>query len=281
MIRRKHLCFLLAVLCFTAHSSAVCVGDEDQNLDRCEDGFEVGPYFPCYGRRYPATQLSGHFSNGWKTSEGCAFECNQRDDCEMYSFQFQDERADKVGHCVLFSHSAMTSGEVVEWGYYGSLKCVKQDSGRRRVQVNGLGVFAVGDSVLVDSQEQACISSIVDASKGMVEINYADGITVGEPISVGSLTLVEAGVGCAEVKICANWFGNNLDWSTIPFEQVGNTDWGLTPNGCTRIDVLPHGEYWCGVYDKGSFTDCEGDCFHGRCVTSRRKLSGQSSRLLL
>jgi len=69
---------------------------------------------------------------------------------------------------------------------------------RRRTQVNGLGVFAVGDSVLVDSQEQACISSIVDASKGMVEINYADGITVGEPISVGSLTLVEAGVGCAE-----------------------------------------------------------------------------------
>ena len=59
----------------------------------------------------------------------------------------------------------------------------------------GLGNFAVGDSVLV-FDEAACIASIVNADRGIVTINYADGITFGERIGVNDLTLVEAGVGC-------------------------------------------------------------------------------------
>jgi len=71
---------------------------------------------------------------------------------------------------------------------------------RRRTQSTGpLGVFAVGDSVLVDADEPACIASIVDANQGIVAINYADGVTFGEQIGVDSLTLVQAGVGCTEV----------------------------------------------------------------------------------
>jgi hypothetical protein len=69
---------------------------------------------------------------------------------------------------------------------------------RRRTQVSGLRGFAVGDSVLVDAEESACIASIVDANQGIVAINFADGITFGEHFSVESLTLVQAGVGCTE-----------------------------------------------------------------------------------
>ena len=56
----------------------------------------------------------------------------------------------------------------------------------------------MGDSVLVDAEESACIASIVDANQGIVAVNFADGITFGEHFSVDSLTLVQAGVGCAE-----------------------------------------------------------------------------------
>lgn len=64
--------------------------------------------------------------------------------------------------------------------------------------MSGLAGFAVGDSVLVDADEAACIASIVDERQGIVAINYADGVTFGEQIGVDSLTLVQAGVGCAE-----------------------------------------------------------------------------------
>jgi len=80
-----------------------------------------------------------------------------------------------------------------------SLICANIASANSETTQGGLGVFAVGDSVLVEGNEEACIASIVDASQGIVAINYADGITFGEPIEVALLTLVQAGVGCEEV----------------------------------------------------------------------------------
>merc|ERR1719510_2263169 len=80
-----------------------------------------------------------------------------------------------------------------------SLICANIASANSQTTQGGLGVFAVGDSVLVEGNEEACIASIVDASQGIVAINYADGITFGEPIEVALLTLVQTGVGCEEV----------------------------------------------------------------------------------
>jgi len=70
---------------------------------------------------------------------------------------------------------------------------------------------------------------------------------------------------CSDV--CVNWFGNNLDWSSIPFEQIGNTPWGYTPNGCTSDAVSSHGAYSCAVQvgATGAFINCNGDCRDGVC----------------
>jgi len=66
--------------------------------------------------------------------------------------------------------------------------------------------------------------------------------------------------------VCANWFGNNLNWDNIPFQEMA--PWGLTPQGCTEAIVEPYGEYSCATYDNNanSFQVCSGDCFDGVCV---------------
>lgn len=66
--------------------------------------------------------------------------------------------------------------------------------------------------------------------------------------------------------VCANWFGNNLNWDTIPFQNMA--PWGLTPDGCTEAIVEPYGEYSCATYDSstGSKRACNGDCADGVCV---------------
>jgi len=66
--------------------------------------------------------------------------------------------------------------------------------------------------------------------------------------------------------VCANWFGNNLNWDNIPFQEMA--PWGLTPQGCTEAIVEPYGEYSCATYDSStnSFQTCNGDCFDGVCV---------------
>jgi len=66
--------------------------------------------------------------------------------------------------------------------------------------------------------------------------------------------------------VCANWFGNNLNWDTIPFQNMA--PWGLTPDGCTEAIVEPYGEYSCATYDTstGSKRACNGDCADGVCV---------------
>jgi len=66
--------------------------------------------------------------------------------------------------------------------------------------------------------------------------------------------------------VCANWFGNNLNWDNIPFQEMA--PWGLTPQGCTEAIVEPYGEYSCATYDNStnSFQSCNGDCADGVCV---------------
>ena len=71
-----------------------------------------------------------------------------------------------------------------------------------------------------------------------------------------------------------NWFGNNLDWSTFPFEKADNTR-GYTPDGCTE-EVLEGyvSQYglFCSVFmenDEGVWYNshsCQGDCMDGYCV---------------
>ena len=64
---------------------------------------------------------------------------------------------------------------------------------------------------------------------------------------------------------CVNWFGNDLDWSMIPFTRRGNTPWGYTPEGCNTA-VMEYGEYDCAVETKEGIRSCFGDCQDGKCV---------------
>jgi len=66
---------------------------------------------------------------------------------------------------------------------------------------------------------------------------------------------------------CMNWFGNNLDWSVIPYEQHSGSPWGFTPTGCTIASVQAYGAYHCGVLTaSGTIQSCDGnDCFNGAC----------------
>jgi len=71
-----------------------------------------------------------------------------------------------------------------------------------------------------------------------------------------------------EKGVCTNWFGNNIDWDSIPYEQYGNSGvWGLTPEGCTKDAVSDYGAYYCAVQNSSTFTECNGDCFNGQCVS--------------
>ena len=70
---------------------------------------------------------------------------------------------------------------------------------------------------------------------------------------------------------CVNWFGNNLDWSKIPYAPVStNEPWGITPDpeGCSDevTEYSSDGEKSCSVmFDVGIFS-CEGDCKGGKCI---------------
>jgi len=82
---------------------------------------------------------------------------------------------------------------------------------------------------------------------------------------------MEPTVEATSTPACINWFGNNLDWDSMPFESMsadGMSPWGFTPQGCTEALVEPYGEYHCAVYDAAAqrIQSCNGDCFDGVCV---------------
>jgi len=85
-------------------------------------------------------------------------------------------------------------------------------------------------------------------------------------VSASRLMRRELEVANTTQIVCANWFGNNLNWDNIPFQNMA--PWGLTPQGCTEAIVEPYGEYSCATYDTrtSSFQSCNGDCFDGVCV---------------
>ena len=65
---------------------------------------------------------------------------------------------------------------------------------------------------------------------------------------------------------CVNWFGNNLDWAKIPYQQIEWGPWGATPCGCHE-QVKMYGEYACAVENAdGLRIPCDGDCKDGACI---------------
>jgi len=71
---------------------------------------------------------------------------------------------------------------------------------------------------------------------------------------------------------CVNEFAkpenaSSLDWENIPFDQLGSSRYGFTPEGCTQEAVEEYGIYSCAVatVDVG-FIPCDGDCQNGKCV---------------
>jgi len=85
--------------------------------------------------------------------------------------------------------------------------------------------------------------------------------TTAQPSTIATSTT-------AESSTCINWFGNNLDWNSIPFESLSSSSpWGLTPEGCTEALVEPYGSYSCATMNaSGEKMACSGDCFDGVCV---------------
>jgi len=80
---------------------------------------------------------------------------------------------------------------------------------------------------------------------------------------------MEPTVEATSNPVCINWFGNNLDWDSMPFEGLSDmSPWGFTPEGCTEAVVEPYGEYHCAIYDAAGqgIQSCNGDCFDGNCV---------------
>ena len=61
-----------------------------------------------------------------------------------------------------------------------------------------------------------------------------------------------------------------MDWEKIPFDQLGSSRYGFTPEGCTQEAVEKYGTYSCAVatVDVG-FLHCDGDCKDGYCVDGR------------
>ena len=81
------------------------------------------------------------------------------------------------------------------------------------------------------------------------------------------LNLIAGNVTGPVVGKCANWFGNELDWAKIPYQQIGDSPWGATPCGCYE-QVKTYGDYSCAVQvDEFEFISCDGrDCKDGACV---------------
>ena len=74
---------------------------------------------------------------------------------------------------------------------------------------------------------------------------------------------------------CVNEFAkpenaSSLDWENIPFDQLGSSRYGFTPEGCTQEAVEKYGTYSCAVatVDVG-FIPCAGDCQNGKCVDGK------------
>ena len=61
-----------------------------------------------------------------------------------------------------------------------------------------------------------------------------------------------------------------MDWEKIPFDQLGSSRYGFTPEGCTQEAVEKYGTYSCAVatVDVG-FIPCAGDCQNGKCVDGK------------
>ena len=64
-------------------------------------------------------------------------------------------------------------------------------------------------------------------------------------------------------------YAGSLNWENIPFNQLGSSRYGFTPEGCNRT-VEKYGTYSCAVatVDVG-FLHCDGDCKDGYCVDGR------------
>ena len=62
----------------------------------------------------------------------------------------------------------------------------------------------------------------------------------------------------------------SLDWENIPFNQLGNSRYGFTPQGCNKEAVEEYGTYSCAVaIENDNFVPCDGDCQDGRCVDGK------------
>ena len=80
------------------------------------------------------------------------------------------------------------------------------------------------------------------------------------------LNLIAGNVKGPVVGRCVNWFGNELDWTKIPYQQIDDTPWGATPCGCYE-QVKMYGDYSCAVETAdGERISCDGDCKDGACV---------------
>ena len=80
------------------------------------------------------------------------------------------------------------------------------------------------------------------------------------------LNLIAGNVKGPVVGRCVNWFGNELDWTKIPYQQIDDTPWGATPCGCYE-QVKTYGDYSCAVETAdGERISCDGDCKDGVCV---------------
>ena len=66
----------------------------------------------------------------------------------------------------------------------------------------------------------------------------------------------------------------DLEWEKIPFNQLGNSRYGFTPEGCTQEAVEEYGAYSCAVAiaDVG-IRPCDGDCQDGICVDGKYLIS--------
>jgi len=106
-----------------------------------------------------------------------------------------------------------------------------------------------------------------DYSSGSPQIKMCNGDCF-DGVCVIDVTLEPTSAPTLE-SACINWFGNNLDWDSMPFESTAEmSPWGYTPEGCTEAIVEPYGEYICATYDysSGSIMRCNGDCFDGVCA---------------
>jgi len=86
-----------------------------------------------------------------------------------------------------------------------------------------------------------------------------------------SLALLGLIGSASGAQVCANWYGNNLDWTTITgTTRHGNTPWGImADNECSVAKINGQGAYYCATMDTDtlSFSTCNGqNCKDGHCV---------------